>query len=102
MFFDWQKALGMVYFETNTRTDAKQLDIQKMTIYRPQTRFKETGSLKDRQRSVWPYKGLAHKSCYFMTSSRRNRYQKARKVVCRLPGASGTRICSETARNRLV
>jgi len=37
-----------------------------------------------------------------MTSSRRNRYQKTRKVVCGLPDASGTRICSETARNRPV
>jgi len=36
--------------------------------------FKERGSLKDRQRLGWQGTILAHTNCYFMTSSRRNRY----------------------------
>ena len=43
----------------------------------------------------------ARKNGYFMTSSRRNHYQNAKKVVCRLSDASGTKICSETASNCL-
>jgi len=49
-----------------------------------------------------PRKMLAHKICYVMTSLRRNNYQKAIKVVCRLPDVSGFRIWSETAMNGLV
>ena len=41
----------MVYDETNTCKGAKQSDVQKMTMYRPQNHLKETGSLKDIQRS---------------------------------------------------
>jgi len=49
--FDRQKALGMVYDEQKHVMDAKQLDVQKMTIYCPQNHLKETASLKDIQRS---------------------------------------------------
>jgi len=97
-----KKAFGTVFDETNTCKDAKRLDVKKKTIYRPQKHLKEVGSSKDRQRSGLLRNILAHKNCYFMTSSRRNHYQKARKVLCRLPDASGTRICSKTAWNRLV
>jgi len=45
--FHRQKALGIVYDETNTCEDANQLDVQKMTSYRPRNHLKETGSLKD-------------------------------------------------------
>ena len=49
--FDRPKALGMVYDETNTCKGEQQVDVQKMTIYRPQNHFKGTESLKDRQSS---------------------------------------------------
>ena len=49
--FDRQKALGMVYNQTNTCKGAKLLDAQTMTMHRPQNHLKETGSSKDRQRS---------------------------------------------------
>jgi len=38
-------------------------------------------SLKDKRHSGWPREKLAHKNCYFITSSRRHR-SKARQVVC--------------------
>jgi len=41
----------MVCDGTNACKDAKQLDVQKMRIYRPQNRLKEAGSLKISQRS---------------------------------------------------
>ena len=41
----------MVCDRTNACKDAKQLDVQKKTIYRPQNRVKEAGSLKNSQRS---------------------------------------------------
>jgi len=44
---------------------------------------------------------LARKTCYFKTSSRYKRYQKTEKVVFHLLSAPGTRIISETAKNRL-
>jgi len=43
-FFDRQKAFGMVYDETNACNDAKQLDVQNMTIYRPKTHLNEIKS----------------------------------------------------------
>jgi len=49
--FDRQKAVGMVYDETNACNDAKQLDEQIMNIYRPKNHLNETRSLKDRQHS---------------------------------------------------
>jgi len=38
--FGRQNAWRMVYVEANTFKDAKQLDVQKMTIYCPQNHFK--------------------------------------------------------------
>jgi len=49
LLFDRQKALGMVYEESNTFKDAKQLDVQEMIIYRPQHQLKETNNFQDRQ-----------------------------------------------------
>ena len=47
-----------IYDETNARKDAKQLDEQNMTIYRPKNHLliNETGSFKDRQHLGWPRK----------------------------------------------
>ena len=78
------------------------IDVQSMTICRPMNHLNETRSLKDRQHLGWPRKISTRKKRYLMTLSRRYRYQNARKVVCCLPDAFETRICSETARNRLV
>jgi len=41
----------MTYGKTITCKDAKQLNVQKMTINRPQNHLKETDGLKDRQSS---------------------------------------------------
>jgi len=41
-YFDWQKALDMVYDKTNTCKDVKQLGVQKKTIDRPQKHLIES------------------------------------------------------------
>jgi len=52
----------MVYDETNTFKDAKQLDVQEITIYRTQYLLKGAGNFKDRQRIGSHRKMWAHKS----------------------------------------
>jgi len=51
LIFDRQKAFGMVDEGTNACNDAKHLDEQNMTMYRPKKHVNDTGSLKDIQHS---------------------------------------------------
>jgi len=61
LLFDRQNASEMVYNETNTYKDAQQIDIQKMTICRPQIHLKETGIITDIVR-------LAPLKCWHITT----------------------------------
>ena len=71
------------------------------TIYCLQACFRQSGSEKDRPRSGRSRISMPCEVRFMVTSSRRNRFMAATKLVERLRHATGTLIYVFTARKRL-
>ena len=94
-------ALGLLEAGTHVADVARSFEGNESTIYRLQARFRQTDSEKDIPRSGRPRITMPREVRFIVTSSRRNLFMTATKLVERLGQATGTLIYVFTARKRL-
>ena len=94
-------AIGMLNGGSSVNHVARHFQVHERTIYRLQSRCRQTNSVKDRPRSGRPKKTTQREDRYLVTSSRRNRFLTSTALANRLQAATGTRVTFGTVRNRL-
>lgn len=94
-------AIGMLNGGSSVNHVARHFQVHERTIYRLQSRYRQTNSVKDRPRSGRPKKTTQREDRYLVTSSRRNRFLTSTALANRLHAATGTRVSFGTVRNRL-
>ena len=70
-------------------------------IFRLRTKYRQTGTVKDRPRPGRPRKTTRRENNFIVTSSRRNRFLNSKRIAGLVRNATGTRVCAKTVRNRL-
>lgn len=94
-------AIGMLTAGMRNKDVARHFHVNESTISRLRTKFRQTGSVKDRPRAGRPRKTTRREDNYIVTSSRRNRFLSAPKIAGLVRNATGTRICAKTVQRRL-
>ena len=94
-------AIDMLKCGSSVNHVASHFQVHERTIYRLQSRYRQTNSVKDRPRSGRPKKTTQREDRYLVTSSRRNRIFTSTALANRLHAATGKRVSFGTVRNRL-
>ena len=80
---------------------AQQFHVSESAISRLRTKYRQTGTIKDRPRPARPRKTTRREDNFIVTSSRRNRFLSSTRIAGLVRNATGTGICAKTVRNRL-
>ena len=80
---------------------AQHFHVSESAISRLRTKYRQTGTIKDRPRPGRPRKTTRREDNFIVTSSRRNRFLSSTRIAGLVRNATGTRICPKTVRNRL-
>ena len=96
-----QRAVGVLEGGMGVREVARRLGVAHSTISRLQTRYQQTGSVKDRPRRGRDRITSAQEDRYIVLTSRRNRFLSAPKLARQLYNAQSLRVSKQTVRNRL-
>ena len=80
---------------------AQHFHVSESAISRLRTKYRQTGTIKDRPRPGRPRKTTRREDNFIVMSSRRNRFLSSTRIAGLVRNATGTRICPKTVRNRL-
>lgn len=91
----------MIQANVSVSIIARQFRCHVRTIERLRTRFRQTGTTKDRQRAGRPRETTPRQDGYIRTSHLRNHFLPATVTARTTPGRHNARISDQTVRNRL-
>ena len=94
-------AIGMLTGGMMVKDVAQHFHVSESAISRLRTKYRQTGTIKDRTRPGRPRKTTRRGDNFIVTSSRRNRFLSSTRIAGLVRNATGTRICPKTVRNRL-
>ena len=94
-------AIGRLTEGKMVKKVAQHFRVSESAISRLRTKYRQTGTVKDRPRSGRPRKTTRREDNCNVMSSRRNRFLSSMKIVDLVGNATGTWICARTVRNKL-
>ena len=86
-------AIGMLTGGMMVKEVAQHFHVSESAISRLRTKYRQTGTIKDRPRPGRPRKTTQREDNFKVTSSRRNRFLSSTRIAGLLRNATGTRIC---------
>ena len=95
------RALGLLESGQSQRQVARTLAVSQSVVSRLQTRYNNTGQVRDRPRSGRPRATTQRQDRFLVTLARRNRFDDASNLNRQFHQATGVRITPQTLRNRL-
>ena len=95
------RAVGMVQGGVSQSDVARRFGVHRSVIHRAFQRFHATGQFSARPRSGRPRATTQREDHFMVLSARRRRFVTARRLQTDLQTATGTRISTQTVRNRL-
>ena len=96
------RAIGMLEAGRRHSDVARHFGVSQVTISRLASRYRATGSVKDRRRSGRPRVTTRAQDRHIVTSHLRNRFLSVPSTAAATPGRTNNRISANTVRRRLA